>query len=433
MQTLLPINPVGPTGMDKLPEPLRPAAWSVGERLSALVIGTPERNFTRLAVGGAVIDARTPRSLRAGERLDLRVAATRPDVVLRIESSRPPATQVLGRAFARALPARASATDLVRLLRTLDNIAQAAPTRHAPAPSGPALQAQASAFITSLPASSSLAAGQSLQRAVLESALPPEAALARLADGPARLAPGSDPGSALRRLASWLRTAPVSESVPGSAPERLALSRPAAPAPSPPAYITAGTATPSTAPRPPPSVEVGSNLVNDPAQATVQLRALVDGALARVHTHQLQLAHQTLDAAVSPGTNQAATNQPFLFNVDLPVRQETGIDMWRFEFEGDRTGNDEAQESTRSAAVTLELRLDAGVEVRARIAVHGERVDVRLDANDDELMKSFERHSGELAQRFAAQGLEAGAIVVERVALRDSRPMFDGPLIEESV
>ena len=83
--------------------------------------------------------------------------------------------------------------------------------------------------------------------------------------------------------------------------------------------------------------------------------------------------------------------------------------------------------------MTLELRLDGDVEVRARIAVHGERVDVRLDTNDEQLLRSFARHSNDLAQRFAAQGLETGRIDVESVSMCDHRPIIDGPLIDESI
>lgn len=399
--------------------PVPAVRWTVGQLLTAQVIGATQGNYTRLAVGGTEVSARSSLPLQAGERLALRVTALTPEVVLRIEAATPSPAAAAARALARTLPYQASLGETARLMQALRHAAQAPVSNHrGPAAGTTALRGAANVVLAGQAHARDVSEPAGLRRAVEHAARPLEARLAA--------PPTPDAGELARDLRLGLTRLAHALPEPGTPRRDAQASAPTPPRPgaappmSPRAFAPTVPATPqgpvtAIESRPP-------GPASREAPDTLQLRALLEGAVTRLKALQLQ-------------NLPAAAGQPPTLTVELPLVHDTGVDWLRFAFEGERP-----PERSDADAKGRSERGDAGDDVRATVTIrligHDERdVAARVRLNGDHLAIRVGSSNTELHARIAAEvdtlraAIERHGYVVDEIGAGsvdvDTRPRRD--------
>lgn len=421
MQISLPA--VAPT--TTAPAPRAGVAWTVGQLLTAEVIGTPAPNYTRLRIGTETFTARNEVPLSAGQKLELRVAANTPNVVLQVRTPGPAETPgaAIARGLARSLPRQGSAAETLVLLRTLDRLAVgSAPAAPRPAPGLPGtLRAAAGTLLSGLPDSATLRTPAQLRAAIVAAATPPEARLRDPASATTRPAAAGErptPLAALHALQRALPPATAHGATPGpEASPSVASPRQEAAQPLRPSG--AGAAATNVAPAPGGQATPSPALAGIPEADLDVLRGLVDGALARIQTQHLGNATQP-------------TGAPWHIGVELPVRHDDRVDLWQFDFEGDaRTVRGEP--ATGAARVTLRLVLSDTVTFSAQLASHADGLRVRVTSDDPAYAAALAATLDELERALRARDLPVAGVAVGAVAAPRTQPTAPCALVDVAV
>lgn len=433
--------PVAPASAGAAGRPV--ATWTLGQLLTAEVIGPREGNYTRLAVDGATLSARSELPLPTGARLSLRVDAVGREVVLRVLGRAPPAPNPAARALARVLPVQADLPDALRLMQTVDGLVRnrpgtAARPTHA---QGAALMTRAGAVLERLPRAGEMRDPARLRGALEQAARPLEARLAA--------APGSRGGLegdlrlALQRLAQALETrtpTPRGETPGPSTARPQADSTTAAPRAA--AFPQAGTdAAPMRTPGGASEFLDGAARTRaaaapggDTARAVstdlelAPLKSLIEATVARLKSLHLQNAS-------TPGT------QPAAVSVELPLLHDNGIDWLRFDFlaeqrtertDPDREADGSEAPDDEPARATVTVKLVSGDErdVAARVRLRGDSLAIRIGSPDPSLHAVIERRLAVLGTAIERHGydvsdLRAGAVAVETQPRRGAAPLVD--------
>ncbi|MEQ8659985.1 MAG: hypothetical protein RLW62_04150, partial [Gammaproteobacteria bacterium] len=149
-----------------------------------------------------------------------------------------------------------------------------------------------------------------------------------------------------------------------------------------------------------------------------RVREMLDGALARAQAHQLHNA-----------AGQATPGTPLV--VELPVRHQERVDLWRFEFHDDeRTGADTAPAASR-ARVSIRLLLGDAVVFGAELRIAGDTVGIRMGANDARLNTALARDAARLDARLHDHGLAVAALVIDADAPPPGVPRLPRRLVDE--
>ena len=381
--------------------------WSVNDILVAQVVGKTAENFTRLAIGGRLVVARTDALLEVGQKLTLKVASSGSTTVMTVvpNETRTAATTV-GLALARVLPRQATAEDTQRLLRSLDALTRdpQALTNRLGRSAAVALTQDIQNLLKSLPRADQVSAAPQLRTAVEQAALPTEARLLRAVQDDASPDVSSDVRAHFARLAAALATLPPAA--------RAELERFV--------YLAAHGHATSHGEAQSAQVETAEPLpAATPSPAHVgDLKSLVESVVARLEANQLQTLAN------------APTNQLALM-IDLPVTRESHTDLLHLEVESDGRQTDD--DSAPRTSVTLNLKLDGGHNFSARLQLSGDTLSVRLGSSDVEFNAKIAAHITALEDGLRGAGLEVNQILIAPLAVSSRPRVGTRPLINERV
>lgn len=381
--------------------------WSVNDILVAQVVGKTAENFTRLAIGGRLVVARTDALLEVGQKLTLKVASSGSTTVMTVvpNETRTAATTV-GLALARVLPRQATAEDTQRLLRSLDALTQdpQALTNRLGRSAAVALTQDIQNLLKSLPRADQVSAAPQLRTAVEQAALPTEARLLRAVQDDASPDVSGDVRAHFARLAAALATLPPAA--------RAELERFV--------YLAAHGHATSHGEAQSAQVETAEPLpAATPSPAHVgDLKSLVESVVARLEANQLQTLAN------------APTNQLALM-IDLPVTRESHTDLLHLEVESDGRQTDD--DSAPRTSVTLNLKLDGGHNFSARLQLSGDTLSVRLGSSDVEFNAKIAAHITALEDGLRGAGLEVNQIFIAPLAVSARPRVGTRPLINERV
>ena len=372
--------------------------WLLQQVLMAEVIGTPTENSTRVRIGNDSFDARSKIALHGGQKLQVRVVATAPNVVLKIEPSLPgPSRHSVERGLAQTLPHQGSLLDSLSLLRILNQTAGMV-ARAVGDGRLLALSAPIEKLVQSLPTTQNLRRPSDLRAALTTAATTSENKLAHLA--------GRATASALALATSDLRNQLSQLQF------ELGLSR-----------QTSRQQSELTNPRVHDAMRAASELggvrpreqrdrLADTARAANEpiariepednlaqrMSRLFDGAIARIQTHQL--------------SNFATAELPSApLIVEVPVRHHDRVDLWHFEFTGDDRHEDSGDQPQR-AVLSIRIQFDAQRSVSAELRASGDAVSVTLSSDDLEMQHLLGARVNELEQNLGLRGLQVGRISI---------------------
>ena len=390
--------------------------WQLGQLLTAEVIGTPRQNYTQLRIGDRLVNARTELPLRAGEKLDVRVSATTPEVTLKLvapNNSREAIAPALVRGLARSLPQQGSAGDTLTLLRALTRNPATATTTSTPA-LPPTLATRAANWLAQVPERTALSDPATLRGALEQASRPAERLLhVHLDRGETTPAPRE-----LRAALEHMRRALPGSSAPPAgvaAAPRTSLPPEAANVAPAPRFAVAEARPPA-----PPAAEPGVVPVDDGGGIDLpRLRELFDGAIARTQSHHLHNAasHGT------PGT-------PLV--LELPVRHQERVDLWRFELTEDAHARDGTSDTEISrAGVTIRLLLGDDLAFSAQLRIAGDTVGIRMGSNDARLNSALEQDAPRLGERMQQHGLAVAALVIDEGITRPAPRAWSQRLVDE--
>ena len=394
----------------------RTGTWAVGQLIDLRVVDRLDAQTVRLETGGQTLLARTELDLAPGTLLKATVTSTGALVQLSVQAApSAPAEQVaIASALGRALPNQAPLNETFPALFSvlgLPGTNEALPRE---------VKAGLEALLARLPDSASLGRPASLAQAVEDAGNALESRLAQ-ASGGARdgesgplplndrkwqlLALRQSVSTVLSQISRESRTestpGPVAASIAGSITGALSketrgeaagnvIGRPspllAAPASAPFAMMEQDLGRPTGAPAVTPTGDALGLATRDVLEGLLRD---IDASLARLGTHQLQTATSALQ------------HQAFgLF--ELPLRPDLGREAAVLEFEGDRTGASNAQETPFT--VRLELPLGELGVFRAHIAMQGERIAVSTWSDSPGLRDLIASRLGELDTALGAHG-----------------------------
>ena len=369
--------------------------WSVNDILLAEVVGNPAGNFTRLAIGGRIVTAQTDTALLPGQKLALRVTSTGTTTVMTVLPDRPAvATSSVGRALARALPQQASPADTERVLKSFEVIVRETRAVHDSVGrvAAAALTQNVERLLQALPKPAQLSAPAQLRDVVEQVTVPTEARLlvAVLDQSPPDI--NKDIRALFARVAADLEALPAATRSALEHVVKQGLRSHHAP-------VIEHTA---PAPEVPEAPSSARSLAH---HHEGDLKTLVDGVVARLEANQLQSVVTT-----------AANALPLM--VDLPVSRSDQMDFLHMEVDSENNPAD--SESPRRTSVTLNLRLDGGLEFSARLQLIGESLSVRLGASDVAFNDQIAQRVDELEAGLKEAGLEVKQIFVAplQVSLR---------------
>lgn len=381
-------------------------SWRVGDILQATVIGRGERGSLLLNIQGVALEAARPPALpfRAGERLPVQILAKEPQLELRLLA--PPAHAIdparVQQALRETLPRQQPLPPLLANLALAQRQGESLPL---PRDVLPLLQD----LWQSLASRETLNRPQHLARALQASGPFLEAALAASLRGEATR-PGADLRGQLLRLAAILRRhLPSPPPAPASPPasDYPAL-RPSAAAPPPPRapanpWAASGEtaharhhdivrATPTAQAPAPPSLANASR----PETAVSDLLRQVEGAIARSHSHALHALHAQ------------AEGRP-LWAMELPIRHDTGVDLFDLRIE-EEPHHSEEEPHARRWSVRLAFELDGLGPVAAVITLQNDAVATRFWVERTDTAHLFSRWLDTLGSRLRQAGLNVGAL-----------------------
>ncbi len=401
------INSLPPLAVMRSPAAL--PKWQLGQLLTAEVIGTPRQNYTQLRIGDRVVDARTVLPLRAGQKIDVRVSATTPEVTLKVvapNGGREAIAPSVMRGLARSLPHQGSGSDTLTLLRSIAR--HLAPATNVATPSlPPALASRATRWLAQVPERAALSDPATLRGALEQASRPGERHLQL------HLGRAEAPPTVPRELRAALEHMRQALPGPSTAPTTLA----AAPRTTPPADPAGAAPAPRAViaePRPATTPASESRMLavdKDSGIDLPRLRELFDGAIARAQSNHLHNA-----------ASNATPETPLV--IELPVRHQDRIDLWRFELTEDAQARDGATDEGRArASVSIRLLLGDDLDFAAQLRIAGDTVGIRMGSNDARLNSALERDGPRLGERLQQHGLAIAALVVdERITQPAPRP-----------
>ena len=401
MQIELPAN-LAPTTQLRAVLPLQ---WVVNQQLTAEVIGAPRENYTRLNIGGTMVTARTDLPLVLGQKIALTVVNVAPTMVLKVARATPAAdTAALHRALVRVLPVQSSLPETIHLLRELATLAHKAPIPQVPAhrtERWPAIRERVADFVTKLPVLDQLIKPKSLRSVLIQTALPTEARLNAAAVEGRKPDLNADIRWQLARVRQQLElprldpSAATSNRLAAAQGERQApiVHTPHAPISKPIALVSHGNEDP-----------ISSSDGN-----VTRLRQLVDAAVARLQTHQLQ----NLSA---PGTTSLV--------VELPLLRGVNIDVLRFDYDDKSDNQLPHDDSEPRADLTLSLHMADGKEFAAQVRMTGGAMNIRVGSNDAAMNTIIEQRLETLRHGIEQHGVELTGLTVGPVKI-DSRPRVE--------
>jgi hypothetical protein len=392
--------------------------WLLQQVLMAEVIGTPTENSTRVRIGNDSFDARSEIALHKGQILQVRVVATAPKVVLKIEPSLPgPSRHSAERGLAQTLPHQGSLLDSLSLLRIL-NRTSGMLARTTGDGRLLALSAPIDRLVQSLPTTQNLQRPSDLRAALTTAATTSESKLAKLA-GPATASALALATSDLRNQLSQLqlelglaRQPSRQQSEPTDLRVRDAMR----------AASEFGEVRPrEQRDRLADTARAANELIPriEPEDSLVQrMSRLLDGAIARIQTHQLSnFATAELPAA------------PLI--VEVPVRHHDRVDLWHFEFTGDER-HEESGEHPQRAALKVRIQFDAQRSVSAELRASGDAVSVTLSSDDLEMQHMLGARLNVLKKNMGLRGLQVGHISITAADTRPAAARLPRRLIDDS-
>lgn len=385
--------------------------WSVNDILIAEVVGKTGENFTRLAIGGRVVVARTDALLEVGQKLTLKVESTATTTVMTVvPNERRTAASTVAQALARVLPRQATAEDTERLLRSLDALTQNTQALSNKLGRGAAatLTQDIQNLLKAMPHADQLTKAPQLRAAVEQAALPTEARLLSAVQGEASPDISSDVRAHFARLAAALATLPPAARAELDRFVHQTLH----------AHVTshvtslgeAQSARAETA-GPPPTATASQHHVSD-------FKTLIESVVARLEANQLQ-------------TLANAPTNPVPLMIDLPVTREGHTDLLHMEVESDGRQTDD--DSPPRTSVTLNLKLDSDHDFSARLQLSGDTLSVRLGSTDVEFNAKITARITELEDRLRDAGLEVKQIFIAPLSVSSRPRVGTQPLINERV
>ena len=382
--------------------------WSVNDILVAEVVGKTDENFTRLAIGGRIVVARTDALLEVGQKLTLKVASTGTTTVMTVvvPNEARTAASTVAQALARVLPRQATAQDTARLLRSLDALmqdTQALTNRLGPGAAATLTQ-DIQNLLKALPRADQLTDARQLRAALEQAALPTEARLLSAVQDDASPDVSGDVRAHFARLAAALATLPpaaraeLDRFVPHTLHSHATT------------HGAAQSARAETA-NPPPAATASQYHVSD-------LKTLVESVVARLEANQLQTLAN------------APTNQIPLM-IDLPVTRQAHTDLLHLEVESDGRQSDD--DNPPRISVTLNLKLDSDHDFSARLQLSGDKLGVRLGSSNVDFNEKISAHITELEDRLRDAGLEVKQIFIAPLTVSSRPRVGTRPLINERV
>ena len=382
--------------------------WSVHDILVAEVVGKANENFTRLAIGGRMVVARTDALLEIGQKLTLKVESTGTTTVMTVvvpNETRTTASTV-GQALARVLPRQATAEDTERLLRSLDALTQdtQALTNRLGRGAAATLTQAIQNLLKAMPRADQLTDAPQLRAAIEQAALPTEARLLRAVQDEAPPDISSDVRAHCARLAAALAALPPAARAELDRFVHQTLHTDARTHGEAPSVRT------ETA-NPPPAATASQHHVSD-------LKTLVESVVARLEANQLQTLAN------------APTNQVPLV-IDLPVMRQGHTDLLHMEVESDGQQSDD--DSPPRTSVTLNLRLDSDHDFSARLQLSGDTLSLRLGSTDVEFNEKIAARITELEDGLRDAGLEVKQIFIAPLSISSRPRVGTRPLINKRV
>ncbi|MBI4695412.1 MAG: hypothetical protein HY749_15455 [Gammaproteobacteria bacterium] len=396
-------------------------SWSIGQIFSATVIGRGTENSILLDVGGETIRAQSRQPLNAGQQLTLRVVNTVPSTLLSIVASTTPPQDVISSAMNESLPKQLP-------MNALTAAVSAALTEPKSDPGASTKLADlARTMLKELPVSEPVDTPQTLRKAVAQSGLLLEATLAKQVQNGAPQPPTADLKwqllqlrAAIADLASQLPAQTRASETPASAPQ----ASPAVPQ-SMPHQTTLAADKPATpdASRPsaaaPPTTDETKPLAHEPLLP--KLGQAVDGALARIETHQLNAANAQMSGQIYAVA-------------EIPVRlANDSLQFVRLEIENEQRKTGASDEPDKVLNVVLEVPVTATQTIAARIRLFDQSVAVTLWSDDAELQQRIQARSVELETNLAAAGFIVGGVHLGRVTRIEAGSRLPSRLIDAKV
>lgn len=173
-------------------------------------------------------------------------------------------------------------------------------------------------------------------------------------------------------------------------------------------------ANPTAQPQPPappqPQARHSPTLLQlNPAQQVLEeLSAQVEGALARIQTHQLQ--------------SLSSDAQRPMWHLELPVRDEQQIDLFDMRIQRDGGRDTPGDEARHSWSVTLAFDLEGLGPLRVQVQLQGGRVATHWWAEQPQTTELFSRYKDILTSRLNGAGLDVDQIDCRCGAPRARQP-----------
>lgn len=377
-------NPAASTGLpDNGKRP--PLMLRTGQILTGRVIETGGERMLRL--GGHTLPLASDSRPTAGTRLLLEVIATRPSLSLRVLEQVSPGTRgasdgnpIRSTLFRNALAGQLDTRDLLGMVRQLNSAAG----RDAAVNS---LRTALEPVLRAIPDSRQASRPDGLANAIRQSGLFTEQRLLNLlATGTGGHGRGPDPlggdwKAALGRALTHLQSAIRAGQLPAPASGSGSLAAGTIPPPPGVAWnVAAPAATAGTE-----AASGSSPLLRDLPETLRLLIQRLEGATARTELHQL---------VSNPGGDDPAQRLQLWF--EIPIQYQDRYDLWQFHLREEERRHGEREDAWR---VTLAVRLPSLGPVFADIALRGERISLRLTAEQTESVSRIREHIGEMRQR----------------------------------
>lgn len=370
-----------------------PLMLKTGQILTGRVIDTGGERMLRL--GGHTLPLTTDSHPPAGTRLLLEVLTTRPSLSLRVLEQVSPETRgssdsapVRSTLFRNALASQLDTRDLLGMIRQLNSASGRDTTLNT-------LRAALEPVLRAIPDSGQASRPDGLANAIRQSGLFTEQRLLNLlatrtsshGRGPDPL--GGDWKAALGRALAHIHSAVQADRLP--APASGQGSRIPGTIPPPPG-VAWNVAAPTTASAAGPETASSSSpLLRDLPETVRLLIQRLDGATARTELHQL---------VSNPGGDDPAQRLQLWF--EIPIQHQGHYDLWQFHLREEERRRGEKEAAWR---VTLAVHLPSLGPVFADIALRGERISLRLTAEQTESVSRIREHIGEMRQRLRDAGL----------------------------
>lgn len=376
-------------------------SWRVGQLLRATVLTPTKDNHTQLRIGTQTVQARISISVEAGQHLELQVASLDPQPVLRLltPQTADPVADATRQALPRQLP-------VGPLLANLQELAQAEQSSLPPE-----VLHNIQQLLIHLPRPSRVLTANQLRAAVLSSGVFLEARLGM--DSPESTGLAIDLKANLLRLLTVLRNWPGlnTQAAPNSrAPSIPDTARALAPSERPAAASPANETPPppmkNTDPAPHPPATPTLTLRDSPGAVRSTLQRQAEGVLARLQLNQLvSIPHHD--------------SQSVAWHMELPIQGASGkFDVWSLRISREKPGGRRPATAGKPIwSIILAFDLPELGPVQAQVSVGSGNVSTVFWTDRSATHALFERHLGELRERFKNAGL-----TIDHLACRQGIP-----------